>query len=121
MSSVHPERDRANAIRNCRGRPPREDRPELLARLEEYIDTHDIPIIAEFAFRITSAAIKSTSERARAVHRVGKGAERPLTSVCSRDHFSHCTGLWADATVSLSIPARFGGESDFYNPCDTQR
>jgi hypothetical protein len=50
MSSEHPERERAKAIRNGRGRPPREDRPELLAGFEEYIETHDIPVIAEFSY-----------------------------------------------------------------------
>jgi hypothetical protein len=51
MSSAHPERERAKAIRNGRGRPPRDDRPKLLARFEQYIGAHDFPAIAEFSYQ----------------------------------------------------------------------
>jgi hypothetical protein len=51
MSSEHPERERAKALRRGVGRPARSDRPELLARFEAYIDTHDIPAIAEFSYQ----------------------------------------------------------------------
>jgi hypothetical protein len=51
MSSDHPERERAKAIRHGPGRPPRSDRPELLRKFSEYIDSTDIPVIAQFAYQ----------------------------------------------------------------------
>jgi len=50
MPSNHPERERSKAMRHGRGHPPRSDRPELLQKFGEYIDAHDIPVIAEFAY-----------------------------------------------------------------------
>jgi hypothetical protein len=51
MSSEHPERERAKAMRHGPGRPLRSDRPELLRKFLEYIDSTDIPVIQQFCYQ----------------------------------------------------------------------
>jgi hypothetical protein len=67
-------------MRHGPGPPPRSDRPELLAKLNEYIDAHDIPVLQQFCYQhdILHRQLYDWPELASAVERARNKKEGNL-------------------------------------------